>query len=439
MENKQIIDINLKKAIKESAPNRYYEAVQKILLDIKNSKVKNSNYLGVFNVFKNVKKSDYEKIQEISSELLSDGIEYLVIIATQTIINQIKALVDLHFDLRKENESIKLVYVNENFNSLEVAKLLIKLQNKKFAINVISQTGECLETLIMFRELKNLLYKELGKSGASKYIYVTTNNNYGRLFNDAKINQYTHLTILDNTVERFLSYSPAILLPIACIGINIEKYLSGAHKANEFFLNAPLEKNSAVLYAITRKILHDNNFIFENICYFEQNQESLAKLWQMLFSETISSMNNRIYIETCLGGVDNKTLASNYTNTPFKCFDTCLKFQEPIMDCKISQNNENETDGLNYLSNLTYNNLCNLVMETFIENHVNVYKIPNIQIMIDNYNDSTLGWIMSFLHHSSILFAYLNEQNPFERKPLESYNFNLAKNFKELLGGKKND
>lgn len=61
------------------------------------------------------------------------------------------------------------------------------------------------------------------------------------------------------------------------------------------------------------------------------------------------------------------------------------------MDCKISQNNENETDGLNYLSNLTYNNLCNLVMETFIENHVNVYKIPNIQIMIDNYNDSTLG------------------------------------------------
>ncbi|MGC7160318.1 hypothetical protein ACP0BV_02895 [Metamycoplasma hominis] len=41
MENKQIIDINLKKAIKESAPSRYYEAVQKILLDIKNSKVKN--------------------------------------------------------------------------------------------------------------------------------------------------------------------------------------------------------------------------------------------------------------------------------------------------------------------------------------------------------------------------------------------------------------
>lgn len=78
-------------------------------------------------------------------------------------------------------------------------------------------------------------------------------------------------------------------------------------------------------------------------------------------------------------------------------------------------------------------------METFIENHVNVYKIPNIQVIIDNYNDSTLGWIMSFLHHSSILFAYLNEQNPFERKPLESYNFNLAKNFKELLGGKKND
>ncbi|MBN0970585.1 glucose-6-phosphate isomerase [Mycoplasma phocoeninasale] len=434
------INIDFSFAIKEESLNNYHDQIEELKAKIATNNIIGYQFLGCFNIFKNIQKNDYIDIKKIPQWLINEHIEYLVVIAPQHVCLQAEALIKFAGRDSSSDSKIKVIFVNECISARDIAKLTSFLSDKHFAINIISQKGETLETLLIFRELKAMLYKILGSVNAKKYIFATTNNNYGKLFKETKVNEYRHFVLLDNTTEKFLGYSAAIMLPLACVGVNLDKYLNGANAANEYFSKMPLKKNPAYQYAVIRRILLKNNYNFENINAYSNSDLDLARLFKMYLSETGLKNKNGIYVNSSLQGCDNNTFSENHTSSPFNPFDTSLVVENQQYDYEVSILSEHDNDNLNYLSKLTYNSIGKTITKSMRENHVIIYKIPHILIKIsDNFNDDTLGWIMAFIHRASIMFAYLRELNPFQNSGLDSYNINLIKNITELSGGSKND
>ncbi|TPR54685.1 glucose-6-phosphate isomerase [Metamycoplasma neophronis] len=441
MANKNRILIDTNFAIKQEALNKYESLVNKINKEIENNDVVGHQFLGSFAVRKNYQKENFEEIKNLPKLLLSENIDTLVIIASQHICLQSQALIDLVRGKYPENnnKNLNVIFVDETINGRDIAQLIRYLESKNFAINVISQTGETIETLLIFRELKLLLQKAVGIVNASNYIYVTTNNNYGKLFKEVQLNKYKHFVLLDNSTEKFFSFSPAILVPLACAGIDIEAYVNGAAEANEYYKNAPLKDNSAYIYALSRFILEKNNFKIENINYYSNAENKLASLFRMYLTEACLRKTHGILVSTNRQSADLCTYSESLINAPFKCFETSIICDNPKFDYSISLSQDNDDDYYNYLSKLTYNTIGKTINRTITENHVINYKIPNLKIIIENYEETTLGWIVVFIQRAAVMCAYLQNINPFDNVGTRSYSIELMKNITELTGGSKND
>ncbi|ENY53950.1 Glucose-6-phosphate isomerase (GPI) [Metamycoplasma alkalescens 14918] len=425
---------------------KYKEIIHSINEKIKTNEISSQKNLGFLHAKKNIQKSDYSKLQNILKFFNEEKIEVLVVIAPEYICLQSESIINLVDTHLKEDSDIDILFINESYSGIDVANLIKYLENKRFALNVISKNGDDFESLIIFRELISLLTNRVGRNNATKYIYVTTNNNYGRLFNWAQAKNYQHLVLLDNTNERFLNYSAAVLLPLACARINIDSYLEGANEANLFYENCPLGNNSAYKYALVRYIFSklDRNtkqkdiFVNENICVFSQTHQKIGNLLAMYLNETSYRSYRGIKVNSFLQPSDTKTYTNIFFQKHQQMFDTHLIVKNPSFDFNVSIMDDSDLNDLNYLMKYSYNKL-NKVMNKVIKNCHLINQIPFVEIIIDDLNHKTLGWIISFIHHAAIMSAYLMDLDPFEDNGLRAYNIELTKKFTELMGENKNE
>ena len=428
------INIDFEYAIKETALQRYQDETTLINQKINTGVIEGNEYLNFLNVYKNMLKEDYEKIQAISKWLLyEEKINYMVVIASKTICLQIQALIDLNLGLFPFSQKTKLIFIQENIDGCELAQILEILNEKSFAVNVISQYGESIQTLLLFREFKNILEKKVGKNNANKYIYVSTNNNFGKLFNLIQKENYQHFILLDNLTESYLTFTPAILFPLAMAEINIDKFLEGAKEGITKFSLDSLENNAAYQYAVIRKILKNNNYKIENINIFHRNENKLGELFQMYLSQAAIKDKQGLIPLVYNPVTDLKVSSQLMSENPISLFFTNIVVENPKYDCHIENLAQQFDDELNMLSSLTYNGMNKIIRNTIIENNVIIYKIPNIKILITDDSNYSLGYIMAFLHKVSIMSAYLDNVNPFTNTVIKNFNVSLVKKINDTL------
>ena len=102
------------------------------------------------------------------------------------------------------------------------------LNEKEYAVIVISKSGTTTEPAIAFRLLKNHLEKKYGKESASQRIFAITDKAKGALKKLAIKEGYTTYDIPDDVGGRYSVLTPVGLLPIAVAGIDISKLIAGA-------------------------------------------------------------------------------------------------------------------------------------------------------------------------------------------------------------------
>ncbi|BAP39506.1 hypothetical protein [Metamycoplasma canadense] len=424
--------------------SKYKQIVEDINIKIKNKQTLGHKNLSFFNVAKNIQDSDYLKIKKILNFFNEEKIQVLVVIAPEFICLQSQALINLA-NLNSFFK-IEILFINESYDGIEIARLIQYLENKRFAINVISKSGEDIETLIAFREIASLLINKIGRNNATKYIFVSTNNNYGKLFNWTQSKKYTHLVILDNTTERFLNYSVATLLPLICANINIDEYIEGAKEANEFYENTTLSNNPAYKYAIVRYVMNKRSqqidekeiFALENIVVTSKSLKKLANLFAMYLNATSYRKHIGLQTNVFLHPSDAKTYTNLFFERQRKMFDTYLVIKNFPYDFHVATINENEMDDLNYLINYSYNKINDNFKRIVKDYHLSL-RIPFIEIIIEDLSSRSLGWIIAFIHRSAIMSSYLMNLDPFEDNGLKTYNIEVTKKITELIGGNKND
>lgn len=430
------IKVDFKKAIDIKNILEYSEQVKNIHNKIEKFEVEGNTFLGWKDLANRIDQQEIEKIEECAKKLHNENIEVLVVIGIGGSYLGARAGIDFIYGNFPSNEKkMEIIFAGESLSSTDLAQKLRYVENKKFAINVVSKSGTTLEPAIAFRMFKKLLEDKIGRYNACQYIFATTDSSKGLLFELATKENYQKFVIPDDVGGRFSVLTPVGLFPFACAGMNIKKIINGAKNATEEFSSPDLINNSAYQYAVARHIFHSKFKLgLEFLIAYEPNLNFFLEWWKQLFGESEGKNLKGILPHSAIFSTDLHSLGQFIQEGSKIFFETIITVKNPIIDLNIVEVPEKENiDNLNYLCGKTVHEINNVAFEATIDAHTFVGKIPNIHIELPELNEEIFGQIVVFFERAVAMSGLLLEVNPFNQPGVEVYKSNMFKILKKPI------
>ncbi len=361
--------------------------------------LKNSNMNGWTRLNENI-----QKIQEIKFNS-----EYLVVIGVGGSYLGAKAVIDALTPLYDN----KVIFIGNSLSSKDLKDTVEFLKDKDFAINVISKSGTTLETAIAFRIIKNLLKEKY--DNYLERIIITTDKEKGLLkkYSD-KYNIQTFI-LPEDIGGRYSVLSVVGLIPIHFAKIDIKKIIDGAKKAKENTIHA--EK-----YAYIRNYLYTNGKKVELFISYEPRLRFFLEWLKQLYAESEGKENKGIFLASAIFTSDLHSIGqflqegdNNYI------FETIININN---DEKLYIQEEENFDGLNYLTNLSISEINKRAMLGTMQAHDN---LPIISINIEKLDEFNIGYLIYFFEIACVLSSRMLNVNPFDQPGVELYKKNMYK------------
>ncbi|HWQ99780.1 MAG TPA: glucose-6-phosphate isomerase [Candidatus Methylomirabilis sp.] len=131
--------------------------------------------------------------------------------------------------------TMRLHFAGSSTDPDELSRLLKRLNMKKTCVNVISKSGDTLETMAAFLVFRDRILKSVGPGRMPSHIVATTDEESGSLNELARKERYELLPVPMNVGGRFSVLSSVGLFPAAAIGIDTTLLLQGAKSFVEGF------------------------------------------------------------------------------------------------------------------------------------------------------------------------------------------------------------
>lgn len=427
------IKLNINRAVDITNVMKYEKKVKEIHEKMESYESLGNEFLGWKDLPNNINLDDIKKMEHVAQSLHKNKIEVLVVIGIGGSYLGVKAGIDYilgNFPTSSEKK-LEVLFAGESLSSTDLAQKLRYVENKKFAINVISKSGTTTEPAIAFRMFKKLLEDKIGKNNAKDFIIATTDANKGSLFDLSEKEGYEKFVIPDNIGGRFSVLTPVGLFPFACVGLNIKKMLHGARLANEDFSIDSLEDNSAYQYAVARFILwKERGYVSEMIVSYEPNMNYFLEWWKQLFGESEGKLSKGLLPHSAIFTTDLHSLGQFIQEGSKVLFETIITVNKPIIDLEIIEDKEN-LDNLNYLIDQSLHQINNVAFQATLDAHTSVGQVPNIHIELPKLDEESFGEIVMFFEKAVAMSAYLMEINPFNQPGVEVYKNNMFKILKK--------
>ena len=235
-------DDGVKQFINEDEYVKMCKKIEKAhdMLEKKNGKGK--EMLGWLDLPANRDEAEIERIK-VCAERIKKQADVFVVIGIGGSYLGAKAVIDLfdntfaNLQSYSERKHPQIIFAGNNLSGKYLRNLVEYLEDKDFAINVISKSGSTLEPAVTFRTLKVVLEQKYGEVLAASRIYVTTDPEKGILHDLAVKNEYEMFKIPRNVGGRYSVLTAVGLLPMAVANINFEDVLDGAQFASFVFNN----------------------------------------------------------------------------------------------------------------------------------------------------------------------------------------------------------
>ena len=331
----------------------------------------------------------------------------------------------------KSPDKLEIIFMGQTFSPNYIAQVLKYLEDKKFAINVISKSGTTTETSISFRLLKELLEKQVGKEAAKKAIYATTDKEKGALKTLCNIEGYATYVLPGNIGGRYSVLTPVGLFPLAAAGIDVDAMLLGAKEARREYDNADLKNNLCYQYAVTRDYMYRHNRPVELYVTYEPQMSQISEWLKQLFGESEGKEKKGLFPASVTFSTDLHSLGQFVQDGTPLLFETILNVKTPNDDVLIPHDDA-DLDGLNYLEGKDLAFVNQKAFEGTLKAHVEDGGVPCNVLTIEKLDAKMLGHLFYFFMRACAMSAYLLDINPFNQPGVEIY----KKNMFHLLGKK---
>jgi len=409
---------------------KYNEKVTKIHEELQEKKNDEKEFLGWLDLPTNYDKDEFARIKKAAEKIKNDS-EILVVIGIGGSYLGARAVIEslthTFYNLEKRKTPIVL-YAGNNMSPRYVLDLIDFIGNKDFSINVISKSGTTTEPAIAFRIFREILENKYGIEEAKKRIYVTTDKEKGALKTLSNEEEYETFVIPNNVGGRYSVLTAVGLLPIAVAGIDIDKLMQGARFAKEKYSDSNIKYNECYQYAVVRNMLYLEDKDIEILANYEPKLHFFTEWWKQLYGESEGKDLKGIFPAGVDLTTDLHSMGQYIQEGRRNLFETVLNVVNTDQDINIKPDEDN-LDGLNYLTDKTLDYINKKAMEGTIKAHVDG-DVPNIVINIENLNEEAIGELIYFFELACAMSGKILGVDPFNQPGVEKYKTNMF----ELLG-----
>ena len=424
-----MIKVDVSNVISEQEIAKYSDRVKAINEMINAKSGPGNDFLGWADWPTNYDKEELDKLLK-DAKYVRDNFDVLVVAGIGGSYLGAKSAIDALKGLKSKDKP-EIIFMGQTFSPNYTYQVLDYLEDKKFAINVISKSGTTTETSIAFRLLKDLLEKKVGKEEARKSIFAVTDKARGALKTLCNQEGYSTYVLPDDIGGRYSVLTPVGLFPLASAGVDVKAMLEGALEAEKEFNNPNLKENKCYRYAVSRDYMLHHNHPVEMYVTYEPQMSQISEWLKQLFGESEGKEKKGLLPTSATFSTDLHSLGQFIQDGSPILFETILNVVNPHDDVSIPTDKD-DLDGLNYLAGKKLSYVNQKAFEGTLKAHQEDGGVPCNVITIDKLDAKTLGYLYYFFMRACALSAYLLEINPFNQPGVEIY----KKNMFHLLGKK---
>ncbi len=429
------IKLNLKNTgILQKSIMEYKEQVENIHKELHKKANDEKDFVGWLELPTNYDKKEFSRIKKAAKKIKKESDILVVIGIGGSYLGAravIEALTSSFYNMltEKQRKYPQILYVGNNLSPNYINELIEYIGDKDFSVNVISKSGTTTEPAIAFRIFREILENKYGIEEARSRIYVTTDKERGALKTLADNEGYEKFVIPDNVGGRYSVLTAVGLLPIATAGIDIDKLMQGAQNAQERYDDPNLKYNECYKYAVTRNILYKLYKNTEILVNYEPKMHYFTEWWKQLYGESEGKDQKGIFPAGVDFTTDLHSMGQYIQEGRRNLFETVISIENPKSDITINSDEDN-LDGLNYLSGKTLDYVNKKAMEGTVKAHVSG-DVPNIMINIENLDEENIGELIYFFEKACAMSGMILGVNPFNQPGVEEYKKNMFKLLKK--------
>jgi len=370
-------------------------------------------------------KDEFRRIKAAADKIRSES-DVLLVIGVGGSYLGARAAVEL---LRSPNYNLitkhtpNIYYVGNNLSAEHINEIGYLLQNKNFSINVISKSGETLESAIAFRIFKGLLESRYGDIGARGRIYATTDRAKGALKQMADLEGFQTFVIPDKIGGRYSMLTPVGLLPMAVSGIDIDRVMAGAFDAMKTYTEDQSFKNPTWQYASVRQALYRKGKTIEVLACYEPAFRFFAEWWKQLYGESEGKGGGGIFPVSVDFSADLHAAGQYLQDGARTLMETVVSFDGFRRDIAVPKSNE-DLDGLNYLAGRSLQSINEIAKKATMDAHI-AGGVPNMELILPEMSETAFGWLVYFFQYACGLSGYIQGVNPFDQPGVDTYKRNM--------------
>jgi glucose-6-phosphate isomerase len=305
-------------------------------------------------------------------------------------------------------ESTDPVLLNSTLNKLD-------LEDTVFLI--ISKSGSTVETISIFKYILSLV-----EFNRENFIIISDkNSSLHKLSQDKDIDFFE---IPSNVGGRFSVLSTVGLVPLALVGVDIQKLLEGAKNIkNDFF-------NKKEIYD---KLMNKSSFFAKNIstyninCLFSYSEafRGFNSWYVQLWGESLgkkqihSSLNVGLTPIGLIGPTDQHSFLQLIAEGKRDKSVTFLKVKDFKSKISIPDISIPYIEHLDYINNTDFSSLINMQADSIITSLSNKSDIPLDIIEIDEINEYTIGELFYYYELLTSIVAKFFDINAYDQPGVE--------------------
>jgi len=324
-----------------------------------------------------------------------------------------------------KNNFPQIIYAGHNISEDYMSDLLELLDQKDYAIAVISKSGTTTEPAIAFRLIKEHIEAKYGKDEAGQRIIAISDKAKGALKQLADNEGYATFIVPDDVGGRYSVLTPVGLLPIAVAGINIRELLKGAlHMEKHVRENMQdMDTNPVAIYAATRNVLYRDKKFIEIMVNYEPGLYYFTEWWKQLYGESEGKENKGIFPAGVSFTTDLHSMGQYIQEGERHLFETVISVENPGRKLTVPSDEQN-LDKLNFLAGKRISEVNHMAELGTRLAHVEG-GVPNIRISIPDINAYMMGQLIYFFEMACAVSGYLLDVNPFDQPGVEAYKNNM--------------
>lgn len=420
--------------ISQKSIMEYREQVENIHKELNKRANDYNDFVGWIHLPTNYDKKEFSRIKKAAKKIKKESDILLVIGIGGSYLGAravIEALTSSFYNMLpdKQRKYPQILYVGNNLSPNYINELIEYIGNKDFSVNVISKSGTTTEPAIAFRIFREILENKYGIDEARSRIYVTTDKEKGALKTLADNEGYEKFIIPDNVGGRYSVLTAVGLLPIATAGIDIDKLIEGAQIAQERYDDSNLKYNECYQYAVIRNILYKLYKNTEILVNYEPKMHYFTEWWKQLYGESEGKEQMGIFPAGVDFTTDLHSMGQYIQDGRRNLFETVIRIENSKSDLTVL-NDEDNLDGLNYLTGKSLDYVNKKAMEGTIKAHVSG-DVPNIVIHMECLDEINLGQLIYFFEKACSMSGLILGVNPFNQPGVEEYKKNMFKLLKK--------